>query len=356
MLQGKMEQQDSGKIWTDVKWSWWRRLYLRFFGVEEWGVGIFMLPAGGLPELLNTQSLTPIRWRPRAKAAFLADPFVWERDGEPRVMMEEFDYFAGRGRISSVSLQGLLRQETTRDEMLSQFHLSYPHVFKANDRWYCTPEGAEGGNVDLHIWDPTLERWTYRCRLLSGVEVFDPTIVLHENHWYLFGSLGNDQPRSKLRIWWSDSLEGAWRPHRCDPVRIAVDQVRSAGKIFQIDGRWYRPSQDCRQSYGHGLIINRIDVLSPTDYQETPIRYWYPLARSLYPDGLHTISIADTAVVVDGKRMRLSPFAAAWKTWWRICAALRERRARVAQPSGRSGMGASDSGVPTNEPSSSSAH
>jgi hypothetical protein len=324
---GKMEQQDSARIYPDLKLGWWHRFYIRLFWLEEWAVGALMLPAGGLAELLGTVSLTSISWRPRSRAAFLADPFVWERDGEPRVMMEEFDYFAGRGRISSVSLTGLLRQETTREEMLAEFHLSYPHVFKANGSWYCTPEGAEGGNVDLHIWDATLDRWTYRCRLLSGVKVFDPTIIFHENCWYLFGTLANDEPRSKLRIWWSDSLEGTWRPHRCDPVHIAVDQVRSAGKIFQIDGRWYRPSQDCRRSYGHGLIINRIDVLSPTDYRETPVRYWYPLARSLYPDGLHTISITERAVVVDGKRFRFSPFAPGWKVWWRICTAL--RRARV---------------------------
>lgn len=325
-----MDQQDSG---ADVKQSWWRRNYIRFFCLEEWGVGTLMLPAGGLPELLDTRSLTSIRWRPCTKVAFLADPFVWEKDGEPRVMMEEFDYFAGRGRISSVSLQGLLTQEPPRDEMFAAFHLSYPHVFKANDSWYCTLEGAEGGNVDLHTWNPALDRWSYRCRLLSGVEVFDPTIIAHENCWYLFGTLANDQPRSKLRIWWSDSLEGTWRPHRLDPVHTAVNQVRPAGKIFQVDGRWYRPSQDCRQSYGHGLIINRIDVLSPTEYRETPVRYWYPLARSLYPDGLHTISIADGAVVVDGKRLRFSPFTPAWKAWWRVCAALRGRRPRVAQPS-----------------------
>lgn len=331
-----MDQQDSGEICADVELGWWRRLYIRFFWVEEWAIGTLMLPAGGLAELLGTRSLTSIRWRPCAKAAFLADPFVWEKEGESRVMVEEFDYFAGRGRISSVSLQGLLRQETTRNEMLSEFHLSYPHVFKANDHWYCTPEGAEGGHVNLHIWNPTLERWSYRCRLLAGVKVFDPTIIHHENRWYLFGTLANDEPRSKLRIWWSDSLEGTWRPHRCDPVHIAVDQVRSAGKIFQIDGQWYRPSQNCRQGYGHGLIINRIEVLSPTDYRETPVRYWYPLARSPYPDGLHTISIAEGAVVVDGKRMRFSPFAPAWKAWWRICTAL--RRARVAE---RCGMGAS---------------
>lgn len=321
-----MDQQDSDLRCADGKPGWWRRLYLRFFWLEEWTIGTLTLPAGGLSELLGTRSLASIRWRARTRTAFLADPFVWEREGEPRVMVEEFDYFAGRGRISSVSLQGLLQEETTRGEMLAAFHLSYPHVFKANDCWYCTPEGAESGNVDLHVWNPTLDRWTYRCRLLAGVRVFDPTIIVHENCWYLFGTLADDQPRSKLRIWWSDSLEGPWRPHRCDPVRIAVDQVRPAGKIFQVDGRWYRPSQDCRQGYGHGLIINRIDVLNPTDYLETPVRYWYPLARSRYPDGLHTISIAGRAVVVDGKRLRFSPFAAAWKAWWRICATLRARR------------------------------
>jgi hypothetical protein len=301
-----------------------RMLYRKIFCLEEWNIGTVSLPSGGLNAAIELQDLGTIHWRAHpGHTSYLADPFVWPDQKAVRVLVEEFNYWTGRGCIRSLALQGLLLGEVPKDEIKPPFHVSYPFVFLFEDCWYCVPECSESLAVDLYIWQSSSNRWQFKCRLLSNIAVYDPTLVHSEGLWYLFGTVKGDQPHSKLRIWWAHSLEGVWQSHPGNPVRIAPDQVRSAGAIVCADGRLYRPSQDCRNGYGSGIILNRIDILSRFDYQETALRAWYPQNDSAYGYGMHTISFTSTSAVVDGKRLRFTPLAAVWKSWWKLLTLLR---------------------------------
>ena len=296
-----------------------RVLYRKLFCLEEWNVGTIALPPGGVKELIGRDSLGDVTWRVGAwRTSFLADPFIWTHPVSPRVLVEEFDYWSGRGRIASLPLEGLEHADATRAELVLPQHASYPHVFRSDDDWYCIPECAESFAVNLYIWDAQSDVWRFDSRLLQGIPVYDPTPFAQNGVWYLFGTNADDGPQSRLRIWFSHSLRGPWQAHPLNPARIATDQVRSAGPIFCIEGCLYRPSQDGRQGYGSGIILNRIDCLSPSAYLETPVREWHPQKHSIYGAGLHTISFTATVAVIDGKRVRFSPWAALWKCWWKI--------------------------------------
>ena len=48
------------------------------------------------------------------------------------------------------------------------------------------------------------------------------------------------------------------------------------------------------------ININRIDILSTTDFKETVIRTLNPYSDSPYPDRIHTLCMADDFTIIDG--------------------------------------------------------
>ena len=88
-----------------------------------------------------------------------------------------------------------------------------------------------------------------------------------------------------------------------NPVVSDVRSARPAGRIFLRDGHLIRPAQDCSRAYGWRLVFNRIEVLSPTDYRESPISAIEP---ALETGNLRTHSYdSDGAYeVLDGFRIR----------------------------------------------------
>ena len=71
---------------------------------------------------------------------------------------------------------------------------------------------------------------------------------------------------------------------------------------FDIGDALFRLGQDCAQTYGAGLVIHRVDLLTPDDYRETVVTRLRPDPSGPFPHGLHTLSAGDGRVWLDGKR------------------------------------------------------
>jgi hypothetical protein len=63
-------------------------------------------------------------------------------------------------------------------------------------------------------------------------------------------------------------VDGLWREHPRSPVVQSFERARQAGRLFELDGRLYRPSQDCLRGYGHSLNINEITQFDTERYSE----------------------------------------------------------------------------------------
>ena len=103
-------------------------------------------------------------------------------------------------------------------------------------------------------------------------------------------------------MWWADDLLGEWHPHAANPVKIDPRSARPAGTPFVHAGSLYRPAQDCSRSYGGGVAICRVDVLTPTEFREEVVREIRSLPTS-YRRGTHTLASVGEATLVDGKRL-----------------------------------------------------
>ena len=273
---------------------------------ETWTLGIVDKPIENCLEDDFLQEITVLPAIDRTR--YLADGFGVEIGGRRFVLCEQFDYRVGKGAIVWLELDSGARVIAGPNPAFeSPVHASFPYIFRHNERIFCCPETWKAGHLTL--WE-ALEppaNWRPRCELLAGVPAVDPVIFQHEDLWWLFCSREDDQPNAKLYAWYAEQLEGPWRPHDLNPVKIDVRSARSAGTPFRSDGVLYRPAQDCSRTYGGRISINRVTKLSPFDFAEKTARIIDPPHKSGFHDGIHTISSLGEATLIDVKREQFNP-------------------------------------------------
>ena len=246
---------------------------------------------------------------PYERGRFVADPFVIHRAGKAFVFCELYHYKDNRGVIAVCECgpQGLHRLTTVIDE---PYHLSYPQVFEHDGSIYCLPESVDQKKVCLYKAIDFPYRWERTHTLLKDFAAVDSTLLQFQNRWWLFCTNLDEGYHSHLYIWSSDDLFGPWKQHPRNPVKIDVRSSGPAGPFFSNNGQLYRPAQDCARVYGGLIRINRVDVLSETDFKETVVGAIHP-PRGNYDRGIHTVASSEGLCVVDVLRDVFEPRAIA---------------------------------------------
>ena len=180
-------------------------------------------------------------------------------------------------------------------------HASYPFLVEADGAVFMLPEVAQAGELVLYEAVDFPYRWRPAATLLPGVPAVDASVVEFDGRWWMFASRLDRGTNQNLFVWHAPELTGPWTPHAANPVKTDARSARSGGTPFISGGRLYRPSQDNSRSYGGRLILNRVEVLTATAFDERPVRVIDPRKGSRYPDGLHTLSAAGGRTLVDGK-------------------------------------------------------
>lgn len=91
---------------------------------------------------------------------------------------------------------------------------------------------------------------------------------------------------------------------------MGLTASRPAGNLIEVDGVWYRPSQNSKYTYGGSITINKLLFLSETEYKEEFYMSVYLNKRKKCNrgmHGIHTINGIDDTIVVDGTQWRFSP-------------------------------------------------
>lgn len=200
---------------------------------------------------------------------FIADPF-FDLEGETQnVFFEVVNRATGNGEIglASGSVETGFRYIGT--VLKEPFHLSYPHVFRADDQHWMIPESWEAGAVRLYRAENYPMQWSYVGDLVRGEDLVDPTPFFHEGRWWLF--VGH-RDNSTLDLWFSDQLTQGWTPHPQNPiVKDNPDIARPGGRIIEDHGRIFRVGQDTHPSYGLAVGLFEISELTPTRYRESAL-------------------------------------------------------------------------------------
>jgi len=143
---------------------------------------------------------------------------------------------------------------------------------------------------------------------VPGVAALDPTLVHHDGRWWLFFT-ERSAALTELHLWWADDALGPWTPHSSNPVKTDVRSARPAGTPFVVDGRLYRPAQDCSDEYGGAVVVHEVELITPERYHERAVNVLRPGRGWAYQRGLHTVSAFGDHLLVDAKRRVFVPGA-----------------------------------------------
>lgn len=236
---------------------------------------------------------------------FWADPFVVADGASAHVFFEDFEYKDRKGRISVLTFDGAGRYGPAHRVLEADSHLSYPFVFRHDNRLFMIPESAAAGTVDLYECVDLPLQWVFRRSLLNNVHLVDASVVEWQGLWWMFASL--ELPPglrgSDILVLYvaADPVTGDWREHPASPLLVDVTGSRPAGAPFVCEGSLYRPSQDGTRGYGWGIVVNEVLSLTPAHYRERPVAMVSPdfAKRSC---GFHTMNRAGGKVVMDACR------------------------------------------------------
>jgi hypothetical protein len=246
----------------------------------------------------SAPDMSGFQWIESPEGRFYADPFLIEVAGKPWLFFEDFDYAAGRGRISCAETRnGAISNPVPALER--PYHLSYPCVFRDGNTVYMIPETASNGTVELYRCVRFPDVWELEKELFHGRAV-DSTLCVDDGLYWFFVTM--QEPRgcgTQLWLFYAESLTGEWTPHASNPISTDVRNSRGAGAIFRHKGKLFRPSQDCSKGYGYSFTLNEIVALSRFHYRETSgVTVGPSWARNLV--GTHTYSHAPQVEVIDG--------------------------------------------------------
>lgn len=286
-----------------------RRMLHRALYRQDWNVGMLARP---ISSALDGLEAVEIEWLPvRPGDAFLADPFgIPLASGRVMLLAEEFLGRTRRGRIVAAEIEGARYAKPPRPVLELDGHLSYPFVLSQDEgAWSFVPESSRAAEVTEYRLHPGADRAERGATLLEGFPAVDPTVFVRDGRWWLFATDGARGEDGHLHAWYGDSPRGPWTAHEHNPVKCDVRTARPAGTPFSVDGTLYRPAQDNSTTYGGAVVINRIDRLTPSAFDETTVARIAPDPKGPYPAGIHTISGVGGITLVDGKRFRFDPFA-----------------------------------------------
>ena len=243
---------------------------------------------------------------------WFADPFILDvTDDIIFVLVEEFLYNLGRARIARLSIdrKSLYVKESVPTLTLPT-HLSYPAIIRKEGEVFIYPESGASGKLLLYKYDIKSNTLEETC-VLSDENLGDAT---YTNMWgedMLFCTTPDSFNGHTLHIY-RKNANGVYKDS--ETLSFPDNIARMAGDFFKVNGKIYRPAQDCNKSYGNGTVIQEIER-TKTGWNIKEINRFFS-KNKLYPLGMHTINTYKGVTVVDAVGYR-KPFVGRILSWLR---------------------------------------
>lgn len=276
---------------------------------EIWAIGLIGEP---VEAFLTSRSVEPPVWIDiPMREGFVADPFPWP--GRPgSILYERYSHRTGIGSLEARIVGELDGPRTEPVELNVVRHLSYPFTFAQERLTVCLPEMTAERRQVMYVLSPN-QPATPLCVVAEDVAMADPTLFRHAGYYWIAYNDADLGLHENLSLLFATRLEGPWTSHPSNPVKIDVRSSRPAGAPFEVGGSLLRPAQDCSESYGCAVVINRIVTCTPREYHEEYLSRLTPAPEGHYSCGLHTFSVTpEGTILIDGKRTVFS-LAIGWQ-------------------------------------------
>lgn len=278
------------------------KVFNKLFTADKWNIGYVHQSMESLIEKKHFNA--DINWFKEDNVDYAADPFVVDVEGKTRVYYEELNFWKGRGELMVVDDFSFGNKKKVTGVTPEAIHLSYPYMIRTAQGLYCIPETSEAFEVALYkVDEQNPEKLSKEKVLLKGKAFVDSSIIFFQDKYWLFTSVPGEN--THLYAYYADTLDGEYKAHQLNPIRVKKEHCRAAGKLFLIQNELYRATQNPTQKYGGSIIINKIELLNASSFSARAIFEILPDKK--YSEGLHNISFTENVIVLDGKRRVISP-------------------------------------------------
>lgn len=242
-----------------------------------------------------------IRWVDTSsyKGGWFADPFIIDVTGAIiTILVEEFRFENGRGRLSQIKVdKDYLKLRDVKPILDLPTHLSFPHPIRHDGKVYVMPESSAQSEVALYQYKGG---YLIDKQILITGKYVDSQIVEIGSRFYLFTSrqvadaFGGD---SAAEVFVADRLTGPYQ--YLQTITNTRKEERGAGKIFKHADTYIRPTQNCEDGYGKGVVFNSLMLVDGKFVQKEISRIE---ANPQHKNGLcfHTFSVFRDITAVDG--------------------------------------------------------
>ncbi len=213
------------------------------------------------------------------KDRFLADPFVIESNGKNFIFLEDFYFSKNKGVISCYEIENN-NQKFLGPVLEENFHLSFPFIFKFENKIFMCPETHEKKEIRVYICEKFPLKWKMHMTLITNISAVDTIIFEKDKLWWLITCTSNNSSKdfNELNIFFSEEgpVTKNWKPHCLNPITVNPNISRNGGIIFKED-KIFRISQNNGFNfYGRKFSINEIKVLDKTNFKENFVMEFLP--------------------------------------------------------------------------------
>lgn len=207
---------------------------------------------------------------------WLADPFLFEKNGETYIFYEAYDLVENKGKIG----YSLYRDEETPIEVniiIDQpYHMSFPYIFKIKDDIYIMPETSADYRLLIYKSKAFPYKWELSKVIMNDGYVCDSIILqTGEQNFLVANEMFHNTPSGEQKSCYIKTLIA---PLKADLTIVGDSRlvlegdfgIRNAGDIITIGNEKYRIGQDCTDNiYGKGLVLFKIESINP--YKESMV-------------------------------------------------------------------------------------
>lgn len=227
--------------------------------------------------------------------SFYADPFLTIINDVTYLFFEELDKKTRKGHISCCKIEykdDILQKNPVIKVIDEKFHLSYPFLFKENNKLFMIPESFEANCIYLYECIEMPNKWKIIKTLVPNVDAVDSTLFKLDDIYWLFTSEKYQEDKNRVfRIYYSDDLfSEKWIPHPINQQNLNSElkhhSGRGAGNIYEENGCYYRPVQENNRFYGESIRINKIIKLTKIEF----IEEFVTIIKAPFKFGTHHIN------------------------------------------------------------------
>ncbi len=264
------------------------------FSKEVWNIAFYK----GKFDKKNLEKFNIIKNR---KNRFIADPFVIKAKNKNYIFVEDYSFKNKKGFISCYEIDND-REKFLGKVVEEDFHLSFPFLFRYEEKLYMCPETHEKNEIRIYECLEFPIKWQFLKTLKKNICAVDTLLFQKNSLWWLLTNTDNNNINSfsELSIFYSDEgpLTNNWKPHKKNPVIVDANIARNGGLILDND-LIYRVNQKVGfNTYGREFDINLIKSINENDFIEEKIDNIKPnFFKNIY--GTHHMVYNEDYCVVD---------------------------------------------------------